>query len=155
MCQTAACTRPTRPSCSPNRSAHGSPRGSTNAPRRWPNTANPCLFVNHRTAIRTTPTHRTRIRNDLGLSAQAIGEDRILHEAVATGGDVRRLADLFGLTVGGAEWYVDTDDEPTSEPYGWRGSQARSRRAPRIAMLARTGRRCSRTHTPGRVALPS
>jgi hypothetical protein len=33
------------------------------------------------------------------LSIAAIREDRILDEAHATGGDVRRLADLFGLSM--------------------------------------------------------
>ena len=42
----------------------------------------------------------------LGVSAQAVREDRILDEALATGGDIRRLCDLFGLTVGGAERYA-------------------------------------------------
>jgi site-specific recombinase XerC len=86
--------------------------------RRWPNTANPYLFVNHHTAIRTTPTHRTWIRNTLGLSPQAIREDRILHEAIATAGDVRRLSDLFGLTVAGAVRYAHTTDQPAEGRVG-------------------------------------
>jgi hypothetical protein len=49
-----------------------------------------------------------------GTSAQAIREDRILHEALATEGDIRRLGDLFGLTVGGAERYAHTTGEPGS-----------------------------------------
>jgi len=44
------------------------------------------------------------------MSAQAIREDRILHEAHATRGDIRRLCDLFGLSVSGAERYTATVD---------------------------------------------
>lgn len=46
------------------------------------------------------------ISHTLGISPQAVREDRILDEALATGGDIRRLCDLFGLTVGGAERYA-------------------------------------------------
>jgi hypothetical protein len=47
-----------------------------------------------------------QVTSTLGISAQAVCEDRILHKALATGGEIRRLCDLFGLTVGGAERYV-------------------------------------------------
>jgi hypothetical protein len=43
---------------------------------------------------------------------QAIREDRILHEAHATKGDVRHLCDLFGLSVAGAQRYTATLDHP-------------------------------------------
>ena len=46
------------------------------------------------------------------MSAQAIREDRILDEAHTTRGDVRRLCDLFGLSVSGAERYTATVDHP-------------------------------------------
>lgn len=39
------------------------------------------------------------------------GEDRLLHEAEATGGDPRRICDLFGLSVGAALLYT-TIDQP-------------------------------------------
>ena len=52
------------------------------------------------------------ITKRLGISAQAIREDRILHEAHATRGDVRRLIDLFGLSVEGAQRYTATVDHP-------------------------------------------
>jgi hypothetical protein len=82
--------------------------------RRWPTTANPPLFVNQYTAVRTCQVSKTWVADTLGVRAQAISEDRILHEALATGGDVRRLCDLFGLTVGGAERYANTTDQPRS-----------------------------------------
>lgn len=54
----------------------------------------------------------------LGMSAQAIREDRSLHEAHATCGDVRRLCGLFGLfglfglSVSGAERYTAAVEHP-------------------------------------------
>jgi integrase len=78
--------------------------------RRWPNTVNPHLFINLHTAVRTCPADPTWVSATIGVSAQAIREDRILHEAITTG-DIRRLCDLFGLTVGGAERYTHTIDQ--------------------------------------------
>jgi hypothetical protein len=74
--------------------------------RRWPVTVNPHLFINWYTAVRETPVSSPWISHTLGISPQAVREDRILDEALATGGDIRRLCDLFGLTVGGAERYT-------------------------------------------------
>ena len=74
--------------------------------RRWPATVNPHLFINWYTAVRICPVSRPWITSTIGASAQAIREDRILNEALATDGDIRRLCDLFGLTVGGAERYA-------------------------------------------------
>jgi hypothetical protein len=82
--------------------------------RRWPNTINPHLFINLHTAVRTCPVDPTWITATIGISAQAIREDRILHEAITTG-DVRRLCDLFGLTVGGAERYTHTLGPPDTD----------------------------------------
>ena len=45
---------------------------------------------------------------------QAVGADRILHEAAATGGDPRRLVDLFGLSNQHAARYDDALAEPTA-----------------------------------------
>ena len=42
------------------------------------------------------------------LAAQDIRFDRILDEAHATGGDIRRLMDLFGISVETAHRYVRT-----------------------------------------------
>lgn len=78
----------------------------------WPGTANPHLFIHFRTAIHTGPVNPDWVTARLGMSAQAIREDRILHEAHATRGDVRRLCDLFGLSVSGAERYTATVDHP-------------------------------------------
>jgi hypothetical protein len=74
--------------------------------RGWPATVNPHLFINWYTAVRETPVSSLWISHTLGISPQAVREDRILDEALATGGDIRRLCDLFGLTVGGAVRYT-------------------------------------------------
>lgn len=77
---------------------------------RWPHTGNAHLFINRRAALRTDPVGRRWIWLALGpgLSATAIREDRILDEARATGGDVRRLADLFGLSIQAGTRYTAT-----------------------------------------------
>lgn len=75
--------------------------------RRWPNTTNPHLFVTSRTAGRTMPVSSVWINDKLGALPQKIREDRLLNEAIATGGDVRRLADLFGVSITTAQRYVD------------------------------------------------
>jgi hypothetical protein len=81
--------------------------------RRWPNTPNPHLFITQSTAIQTKPVTDRWIRYKLeGITAQAIREDRILHEAHVTDGDARRLGDLFGLSVKGATRYTATVDHP-------------------------------------------
>ncbi|MFJ9034063.1 hypothetical protein ACIRQP_37465 [Streptomyces sp. NPDC102274] len=79
--------------------------------RKWPTTANAHLFINAQTANHTGPTSNVWATKILGLSAQALREDRILDELVATG-DVRRLCDLFGLSIAGAERYRVALDPP-------------------------------------------
>jgi hypothetical protein len=49
------------------------------------------------------------------MAAQAIREDRILYEARASGGDIRRICDLFGLSVAGAMRHTTTADPVTFE----------------------------------------
>lgn len=75
--------------------------------RRWPATANPHLFISARTAVRTSAVSTPWIIDKLGVRPQTIRQDRILQEAIATNGDVRRLADLFGISVGTAQRYAD------------------------------------------------
>jgi hypothetical protein len=79
---------------------------------RWWHTINPHLFINAYTAVRTSHVSHLWINQTLGVSAQAIREDRILNEAIATGGDIRRLCDLFGLSVKAAERYTNTLNHP-------------------------------------------
>ena len=73
--------------------------------RTWPESINPHFFVNIQTAVRTAQVSHFWINSTLGFSAQALREDRILDEALATK-DIRRLVDLFGLSVKGAERYL-------------------------------------------------
>ena len=80
--------------------------------RRWPLAADPHMFINRQNATRTGMVKVDWITQRLGISAQAIREDRILHEAHATSGDVRRLIDLFGLSVEGAQRYTTTVGHP-------------------------------------------
>jgi len=74
--------------------------------RRWPHTANPHVFLNHRNATRTERVGSRWLGLKIGMPVQTLREDRILHEALVTGGDVRRICDLFGLTVEGALRYL-------------------------------------------------
>jgi hypothetical protein len=79
---------------------------------RWPATLNPHLFINVRTAVRTGQVSSLYITQAAGIPVQRIREDRILHEAHATSGDVRRLCDLFGLSIKAAERYTATRGHP-------------------------------------------
>lgn len=82
---------------------------------RWPHSPNPHLFIHFRTAARTEAVGARWIRCTLDLpgSASAVRQDRILHEAIATGGDTRRLCDLFGLSIHAASRYSAIVREPT------------------------------------------
>lgn len=83
----------------------------------WPNTSNPHLFINRRTAPRLTPVSRPFPWRDVKLRPQTLREDRILDEVRATGGDVRRICELFDLSVDGALRYTSTfDDSDTAAP---------------------------------------
>lgn len=82
--------------------------------RRWPNSTNPYLFVHYRSAGRSEPVGKRWVWLTVGpgLSAAALREDRILNETHATAGDVRRLADLFGLSINASIRYAATLDHP-------------------------------------------
>ncbi|UYM06314.1 site-specific integrase [Solicola gregarius] len=85
--------------------------------RRWPHTANPHVFLNHRNSSRATPVGPRWLTLTTGIPIQDMREDRILHEARATSGDVRRICDLFGLTVEAALRYLppaELDDQESS-----------------------------------------
>lgn len=80
--------------------------------RRWRGTINPYLVVNRRSAPRTTPVAPRYPWHRLGVAPQALREDRILHEIHATGGDVRRICDLFGLSISAALRYTAALEHP-------------------------------------------
>lgn len=89
--------------------------------QRWPRSTNPHLFLHYRTASRTDPVGYRWIRLTLGtsLSPAAIREDRILDEAQASDGDVRRLADLFGLSIQAGLRYTSTIEHPGLTQIAW------------------------------------
>ena len=78
----------------------------------WPNSINPHLLINRRTAPRLVAAGHSFPWKNTAFRPQALREDRILHEIRATGGDVRRLCDLFGLSVEGATRYLKTIEHP-------------------------------------------
>ena len=81
--------------------------------RLWPNSVNPHLFIHIRSWTHIRPATTWWIRRQLRLSAQAIRFDRILDEAHATGGDIRQLMDLFGISAETAQRYTKTVNTAT------------------------------------------
>ncbi len=82
----------------------------------WPDSVNPYLFLHVRNADAARHVTPQWIRHQLGMSGQRIRLDRIFDEAQATGGDLRALCDLFGLSIAGAYRYtsvLDRIDYPT------------------------------------------
>jgi len=79
---------------------------------RWPATLNPHLFINAYTAVRTGQVSNVYVIETAGMPVHRIREDRILDEAHASSGDARRLCDLLGLSIKGAERYTATLDRP-------------------------------------------
>ena len=79
--------------------------------RTWPKTINEHLLINQRTAPRLLPIGRGYWQRT-NLRPQALREDRILQEIHASGGDVRRICDLFGLSVESALRYAATLGHP-------------------------------------------
>lgn len=80
--------------------------------KTWPVTGNTHLFINRRTAPRTTPVSRNLPWIAAQLKPQALREDRILQEIHTIGGDVRRICDLFGLSITAALRYANTLEHP-------------------------------------------
>jgi hypothetical protein len=84
--------------------------------RRWPGTANPHLFINRRTALRRSAISRTFPWIQVNLAPQTLREDRILDEIRATGGDIRLVCELFGLSVDAALRYLTAADPSDLNP---------------------------------------
>jgi hypothetical protein len=59
-----------------------------------------------------------KLKTGIPGGVQAIREDRILHEAHASGGDIRCLCDLFGLSVSAAGRYTATSGHPRPHRQG-------------------------------------
>ena len=83
--------------------------------RTWPGSINPHLFISRRSAPRLVPVGRQFPWRRTNLRPQALREDRILQEIHATGGDIRRICDLFGLSVQAAMRYATTLNHPDLE----------------------------------------
>ncbi|MFC8127352.1 hypothetical protein [Streptomyces sp. NPDC057302] len=67
----------------------------------------PAPIHQRRTAPRATAVSRAFPRGLLRINVQALREDRILQEIHATGGEIRRICDLFGLSITGALRYTE------------------------------------------------
>ncbi len=70
------------------------------------------MFVHQHNAGNLEPAGRLWIARTLGMAPSALRADRILDEAIATGGDARRPCDLFGISVKSAEGYLRALDAP-------------------------------------------
>jgi integrase len=81
--------------------------------QRWPITRNPHVFVSRRSAIDISPVGVQWITTSMGMTTQEAREDRILHELHASGGDIRRLCDMFGLSIAGASRYAAALTHPS------------------------------------------
>ncbi|MDQ6657967.1 MAG: hypothetical protein M3Z00_07055 [Actinomycetota bacterium] len=77
----------------------------------WPGSANPHWFINNLSATTTEPVWSNWPTDRLGMSAQALRQDRIVDEIQADG-DLRRICDFFGVTMNTAEYYTITVSHP-------------------------------------------
>ena len=98
--------------------------------RRFPNTANPYLLVNRRSAPRLTPVARRYPWHRLELQPRPLREDRILHEVYATGGDVRRSATCSGSASTPLCATRSPSSTPTCRPTDTSPAEARVRKPP-------------------------
>jgi hypothetical protein len=80
--------------------------------QRWPHTANPHLFIHHRTALGAKPVGTRWPGLVLGTATRDIRTDRILDEVTATNGDLRQICALFGMSVKAAARYTAVLDHP-------------------------------------------
>ena len=71
-------------------------------------TGNPHLFVHVRTVVTTTCVGPAWIRQHLGphLTTRNLRSNRIPDEALATGGDAKRLSEMFGIGLHAARRYT-------------------------------------------------
>ncbi|WP_285251240.1 hypothetical protein [Pseudarthrobacter sp. fls2-241-R2A-168] len=77
--------------------------------QRWPVTRNPHVFISRRNALDTSPVGSQWITTSMGMTVQQAREDRILHELQSSKGDLRRICDMFGLSIAGATRYATTN----------------------------------------------
>ncbi|MFE6531008.1 hypothetical protein ACFVMA_18910 [Streptomyces rochei] len=77
--------------------------------QRWPDTANPHLFITRRTALDTSPASNPWLHRQQPLSSDLLRADRILDEVLAARGDARMICELFGLGIEAAARYTAAD----------------------------------------------
>jgi hypothetical protein len=82
----------------------------------WPASVNAYLFIHARSWKTTGPVTSYWIGQQLAISAEHIRLDRIYQEAEATGGDIRVLCDLFGMSIANAARWATTVDRIV-DPY--------------------------------------
>ncbi len=86
--------------------------------RTWPGTLNPHLLITRKTAPRLTPPGVNFPWSQVPFTSKALREDRILQEIHASGGDVRRICDLFGISIEAAMRYsLALGTDVTAKPY--------------------------------------
>jgi len=94
-----------------------------NRREHWPNTANPHLLINRRTAVKTSPVSRgwiTRAFWGLDASLERLHADRQLEESLVHGPDPLHLAAVFGLHANTAIRYANAAQkllETSAEQY--------------------------------------
>ena len=74
----------------------------------WPASINAHLFIHARSWKTTRPVTSAWIGQQLAISAEHIRLDRIYQEVEATGGDIRALCDLFGMSIANAARWATT-----------------------------------------------
>jgi hypothetical protein len=82
----------------------------------WPTSVNAHLFIHARSWKTTRPATSYWIGQQLAISAEHIRLDRIYQEVEATGGDIRALCDLFGMSIANAARWATTIDHVTEPP---------------------------------------
>ena len=77
---------------------------------RWPEALNTHLFINKFIWRGDEPASPRWFRLAIGpgFTARQLREDRILNEIDATGGDIRAITDLFGLSINASTRYAST-----------------------------------------------
>ncbi|MEU6865375.1 hypothetical protein ABZ924_19220 [Streptomyces sp. NPDC046876] len=110
--------------------------------RRWPNTANPHLFINQMTALETGPVSGWWIKHELhgqDATPERLRIDRRLEEALVHEPDPLHLAGAFGLDEKTAIRYADSaralleqaaEGGPVGDPRKFENLRSRSRSLP-------------------------
>jgi hypothetical protein len=82
----------------------------------WPATINAHLFIHARNWKTTRAVSSAWISQQLAISAEHIRLDRIYQEVEATGGDIRAICDLFGMSIANAARWATTADHIGQPP---------------------------------------